>query len=230
MTKLIPIAAAAFLCGAFAAEAGDNNTILLIQQSPMGSTSGNTLSIDQSGANGSTVAGVGRGNPLLRGALAAIGIDAEYAVQQGEDNVAKLTLTGTGGDLRLLQSSNPILPVGAGVTDPTNTATVVARDFANGAVAQIGLGNTATMTLDENANGLVTQLGSRLTATLTVGERGNAVITQIGNNSRTPSLEVLAGATLAYTQIGDNIAPPTATPVQVISASPGPVSITQTAW
>ncbi|MFD2648833.1 hypothetical protein ACFSX5_13670 [Devosia albogilva] len=231
MNRLIPIALAVALCGTVASHAGDNNTIMLIQQSPFGSSQGNTLMVDQSQASNSTVTGVGSRNRLLRGAMSALGLEGEYALQRGENNQATLTLTGDGGKLQLLQTSNPLRPLGLGISAGDNTATVVARDFANGTVAQVGSGNTAEMSLGDSATGFVTQLGSRLSTSLEVGDGGTAVITQIGNNSRTPTLLVEPGAAVNYTQIGNNIAPASSTEVQVISASnPGAISITQTAW
>lgn len=227
------ICVTSILLGSTAVWAGDENQIWLRQTSPVGSLNGNDLSADQGGANSSSISGVGRNliSPLAAGQLRLIGYDPNFALQRGEGNSATLTITGTGGELQLLQSSNPLMPFVPGISVGNNTAVATATSGDLGAIVQIGAANTAALSLDGNANGLITQLGSGLNTDLDVGLGGTGVVTQIGRNSNTGTLTVAPGTTLNYTQIGNNIAPMGMQSVQIVNATnPGSISITQTAW
>lgn len=223
------IAGSAFLfLLAAPAVAGNDNQLYVMQQSPEGTQHGNTLMADQSEATGSLIRGL---NPNLIGGLASLvlqgaGVNPEFALQRGEGNEAKLKLHGYGGELQLLQSNNPLSFSAAAY----NTANVVAAANAVGGVGQVGTGNTANMELGEDARGLITQLGSNLTADLEVGKGGRGRIFQQGTGSSTGLVSVEPGATVTFTQIGDNVAPINSGLQVLIATNPGNITITQKAW
>lgn len=213
--------------------AGDRNEVLVWQESPNGTVHGNMLSIDQSAASDSLVTGINANSVGLLPSLAlqASGVNPLLATQRGEGNAATLKLTGTGGEIQLLQASNPLMPWVVGGAGGNNTASVTAETNDLAAVIQVGSQNSAEMTLLGNSSGLISQLGNNLSAGLNVGAGGTGRIIQIGNNSSTGLVDVVAGANVTVTQIGNNISPVSPTAVQVVSTSnPGAISITQTAW
>lgn len=210
--------------------AGDGNTIHIIQESPVGSASGNTLSVDQSGADYSQVAG-----PSLRAVLSYRGLDLNTAqqgglrpaLQRGEDNLAGVTMKDNGGLLMLHQDSSPgagvrSLPWGTG----GNTATVgMLGSNAIGAVIQIGTDNLADLTLNgANTRGLIGQFGTDLKATLEVSGTGSSgQIVQVGTDNDA-NLKVSAGS-VTLTQLGSGLN--YTTPVQVFTSNPANITITQ---
>lgn len=210
--------------------AGDNNDVFIRQLSPSGTLNGNTLSIDQSAANNSSVKGAGPGLfgglPLyLLGTVADN--DPLIATQRGEGNSAKLKLTGTGGELQLFQSSDPSAPWVAGGAMANNVAEMTSAGASLGGIIQIGALNEAMLTLD-NSQGLISQLGFGLTAALNVAPSGKGTIVQVGSNSTTGTINVGIGTSLTYTQIGNNLTPSSA--ATVYSSNPGNIIITQTSW
>lgn len=236
--RVFPLAAAAVVFGVFAAAndslAGDGNLIHIRQESPAGSQVGNSLSIDQSKANDSLVAG-----PSLPALLPYLGLNLDSAarssapaLQRGEGNVATVTMTGpdgnegAGGTLLLLQDTSPGTALQMPNSGTSNIATVTTAGAALGAIIQMGTGNQANLALDDS-RGLIGQFGTRLTATLNVEAGGNGQIVQIGNRS-TAELTVPAGTSATYVQAGNDLA---TTGVQVITATnPGTITINQTAW
>jgi hypothetical protein len=228
--------------------AGDGNMIYIKQESPAGSTAGNSLTIDQSEADNSLVHGP---SAELLGLLGAVSTSQQgddivpfsgnlpgttFGTQRGEGNQATLSITGSGGgELQLLQDSSPnqaVLPP-AGTTSG-NQATITASGAALGGVIQLGESNTADLNLSGGvgtATGLISQRGNSLSANLSVGSGGRGQIVQIGNNSDTGAVTVPPNASLAYTQVGDNLAPVGPTAVQIISSTnSGNISITQTGF
>lgn len=234
----------------FAPVQADNNTVLVRQESPFGTASGNTLSIDQSAATNARLIGP-RAN--LMGTLGAetlailSGQDSanSAALQRGENNVATVSMSGDGGELQLLQTTSSINGVGGG-----NRAELVAANAALGGLIQIGEFNNATLTLNDG-QGLIAQTGSQNWASLTVngassqaslsqvgdfnngqmvvGSGGSATLLQIGNGNRSGAVEVGNDATLIYTQIGNGIQP-VRDALSVMSNADGPVIITQVAF
>ena len=226
------LSAAALLAGLSlgSAVAGDNNTVALRQISPVGTTNGNTLSIDQSAALNSSLGGIGANlvgsiEGILAGQLG--GNDPLTATQRGEGNAATLKLTGSGGQLQLFQSSSPSAPWVPGGAVGDNQATITAAGYSLGGVIQVGSLNQAALTLD-NSRGLVTQLGTELSATLDVKPGGTGTVIQQGNRSTIGTLEVAAGTSVTYTQIGDGLTPTDV--ITVYSSNPQNMTITQTAW
>lgn len=218
---------------ATAALAGDGNEAYLIQLSPQGSPEGNTVSIDQEAATGSLVRGIGSNligdlpYVVLTAVTGAItGADPLLATQRGEGNEASIKLTGTGGELQLLQLNSPFAPWTPGQAGGGNVAELTATGNALGGVIQAGELNQATLTLGSGANGLITQLGSELSATLTVAPGGSGQVAQLGQNS-TVAVNVLSNNSVTYTQIGSNL---TGIDASVYSTVPGSISITQTAF
>ena len=232
---LLTLAGIVALGSGFAAAeawAGDRNTIHIRQESPVGSDVGNALSIDQSNAEDSLVAG-----PSLPALLPYLGLTLDSAasgaprpaLQRGEGNVAKLTMEGAGGTLLLMQDTSPGTSLQIPNSGTSNVATVQTQGAALGAVIQMGTGNTADLDLD-NGRGLIGQFGTNLTANLRVGENGNGQIVQIGSRNEA-NLEVPAGASATYMQIGTDLGSVGQTGVQVISTTnPGNITITQTGF
>jgi hypothetical protein len=233
--------------GASQSHAGDGNMIYIKQESPAGSTAGNSLTIDQSKADNSLVHGPSAELLELLGAISTTqqGDDivtfsgnlpgTTFGTQRGEGNQATLSIKGDGGELQLLQDSSPtqaVLPP-AGTTSG-NQATITASGAVLGGIIQLGESNTADLNLSGGvgpATGLISQNGSGLSANLAVGSGGSGQIVQIGNNSDTGDVTVPPNVSLTYTQVGDNLAPVGASAVQVISTTnSGNISITQTGF
>ena len=209
MKRILMSVALAIVVPVGASHAGSSNNVYLLQDSS--TELGNSIFIDQSTANASSVAGSANG--LLP------------ASQTGSGNVANLRLSGQGGTA-ILNQNNLIL---AGATG--NEAVAVLSDYAKGTINQFGDGNTANLrvtgTLDGTGGtaGTVNQLGNRNDATLTVEGRGaSGKINQLGSGN-TNALEVTGtGTSATYTQIGNNAANPQG--VTVVSNG-GSVQITQ---
>lgn len=224
-----PFSLGAILVVLAAAAAGAENQAFVRQVSPEGSLHGNTLVLDQSGAQGSSLTGVtlDTGNPLLsavaNGALAVLGNDADFATQTGEGNAARLVL-GDNSQVQLFQSSAFV----AGAQG--NSAEVNAAANARGTVVQVGDLNQANLDLGIGASGLVTQLGSRLSTDLSVESGASATVAQVGNGS-IASLTVASGTSVELTQRGDNLVSSIPGGVQVISnVNTGNIVITQSSW
>jgi hypothetical protein len=212
-------------------QAGDNNTVYIKQESPAGSLNGNSLTIDQSDATNSLL--VGPSVSSLAGLLnvslpSSLQGGQNPASQRGEGNEAKITMTGDGGALMLVQDTSPfqaMQPAGSGTG---NTATAVLNGASLGAVIQLGTANTANLQL-EQANGLITQLGSNLRADLAVtGPDSRGQIVQIGSRN-TADVEVQgSGTNVTYTQIGNDLT--SSQTMEVFSTNSGNISITQTGF
>lgn len=214
---------------ASSAAAGDNNEAYFIQLSPNGTLNGNTLEIYQEAASNSKVTGIGSNlvGQLPSFVLNRIGANPLLASQRGEGNTATLTLEGNGGELQLLQSSNPVGAWVPGGAAGYNEATITSDGASLGGIIQVGEFNEATMSLDDG-RGLITQLGSKLTANLDVGADGSGTVIQIGSNSTVGTVQVAAGTSVTYTQIGNGLT--SSVPVSVYSSNPGNITITQMAW
>lgn len=238
---LIVAGAIAFgLSSASLVHAGESNTIYIKQESPAGSSTGNSLSIDQSDASNSLVAG-----PSLRTLLpfAGLSLDSAFqgtqkpALQRGEGNSASITISdirdensgnvvSNRGILLLLQDTSP----GRALQQPNNgTSNVANATLAGeslGAIIQMGTGNDATLNLN-NANGLIGQFGTDLRASLAVTPGGSGQVVQVGNNNDV-AVEVSGGGSASYTQIGSNLN--TNNQVQIFTNTTGTVNITQTGF
>lgn len=224
------LALASVICASVAASAaaGDGNSATVLQISPVGSTNGNVLVLDQSAASNSTLAGVSFGEALNSVSLVTEANQLP-ATQIGEGNRANVTLIGDGATARLLQSTTG----GAGIAPHDgNRAAILASDAAAASVVQVGLGNEASLTLDPHATALVSQIGnSNLVSDLSVGTGGDATVAQTGNNNTTGAIIVPPGVMLNYAQTGNGLNPIGSTGVQVFySTAPGGISITQQGW
>jgi hypothetical protein len=130
--------------------AGSGNTLYLSQQG-----TSNTIQVDQSNANDSTVGGVAQPLPVTGDDLTPSSLNGS-ASQNGFNNSAEITMTGAGGTAGLSQDNS----------------------------AQPGYGNTATLALSAGALGLVGQLGDHNSAALTVsGVDAFGGIVQNGSNN-----------------------------------------------
>lgn len=199
----------AFLIGSFAGGtvfAGDGNSVDLLQIST-GQT-GNTLSIDQSDASNSVLAGDR--------------LSLTPARQVGDANTAALTIgDGDGGR------------IGFGQSGVANDAIVsILGDNALGLVQQTGLGNAANLSVTSldgtsPAEGVINQLGNRNTAALTVrGINTSGTLVQIGSGNSNALNVDGSDASVVFTQIGRNLTNPGGEGVSVFTN--GSVSITQT--
>lgn len=204
----LALAVAALIVGsAGMASAGSSNTIYVIQESKTGA--GNTLTVDQSEANGSLVGGLGSSGMAP-------------AIQRGDHNEATLTIKGDGGVIRLLQDSFDASGTG-------NAAVVAVTGPATARVSQVGGANEAALTVTGAlAAGVINQNGALNNASLTVdGVGANGSITQNGINNVT-ALEVLgAGTSVDYTVTGNNTTNVPNGGVQVFSNGAS-ITITQT--
>lgn len=199
----------ALLMGAITASpslAGSNNTVDLLQVST--GQFGNTLTIDQSGADNSLVAGD-------RLALTP-------ARQIGDANSGNITVSGDGGRVAFGQS-------GLG-NDAVATVTGLG---GLGAIEQVGRGNGASLTVESvsalfPSEGVIGQFGNRNTATLTVsGTNVRGTLLQTGSNN-TNSLNVSGqDSSVVFSQFGNNLTAPSGEGVSVFTNA-GNVSITQT--
>lgn len=208
-----------FLMGApIMSLAGDNNRVDLIQ-SATGSM-GNTLTIDQSNADNSLVAG----DPLgLGGAL-----DVAPAQQIGDDNTATLTLTGNGSQVRLEQGQVGNLAIG-------NEATAVISGFAGlGTIQQLGTENSASLTVSSDdasapSDGSIFQNGNRNRGTLTVeGTNVSGTLRQIGNDNVNNLSVSGLNSSVVFTQTGTGLVNSGNTPGVSVFTNAGNVTINQT--
>lgn len=208
-----------------AAFAGDANRASVLQLSPLDSTNGNVLVLDQSAASNSVLTGV----PLVGTLIAGSQLYDAAATQIGEGNNAHITLTGDGAVARLLQSNGE---AGSATPGIGNRAAILATSAAVASLIQVGLGNEASLTLDPHASALVSQIGNgNLISDLSVGTGGDAVVTQTGNHNTTGAIVVPPGVALNYTQTGNGLGPVNSSGVQILySAAPGPITITQQGW
>lgn len=188
------------------APAGNENKVDLLQVST--GQFGNTLTIDQSAASGSVVAGD-------RLALTP-------ARQIGDANSGNLTVSGEGGRVAFGQ-------FGVG-----NDAVATVSGLGGlGAIQQVGDGNDATLVVESESSlfpseGTIGQFGNQNTASLTVsGLNVRGTLLQTGSNN-TNSLSVSGqDSAVVFSQVGNNLTAPTGEGVSVFTNA-GNVSITQT--
>ena len=212
-------------------QAGEGNTVDVVQENPHHSMPGHLLVVDQTEARNSRVSGLGpidAGNlletattllPRISGDL----LSTVSALQRGSGHTATVTLGGDGGQVALFQDNS--MSSGAG-----NHAQISTQGQALGVLYQSGSDHHARLTLHGSANalaqGLIAQEGLGLNASLHVAEGGTGEIIQQGAHS-SASLDVATGTHASYTQIGNHLQNIGATGVQVFSTQPGMVSITQ---
>lgn len=196
------------LTAAGAAQAGDNNIIVLEQSSDRVGPA-NVLTIDQSAADNSRVGG-------------SLSDPALPARQAGGANTASITLGGNRAAAALTQVNTALSPVASDI----NTATLIGGGFADLVLVQEGAGNTGLLTVGAGGNaGELQQFGRLNTGTVTVSgsdARGRLIQNGSGN---TYSLEVDGvGTSVEFRQVGNNLS--ARTPVSVISNATS-VTITQ---
>ncbi|TQE98538.1 MAG: hypothetical protein FKY71_13325 [Spiribacter salinus] len=209
--------------------AGSGNNASVLQESPSGAEFGNSLTIDQSGASGSTVAGVSRTSADPGDATATISLvdgdgnaldasaspdETEFlslespllsfqedgrATQSGSGNEASITVTGSGTTVGLYQN-NSGEPSGRG-----NTGTITANS-GQVLLYQDGSGNSGTLTTEDGASlASLLQEGSGNKGTVTVsGSEAEGLLAQIGNENITDLTVDTEGATVSFTVAGDN--------------------------
>ncbi|MCY0094043.1 hypothetical protein [Hoeflea ulvae] len=202
-----------------AAQSGNDNQLFLLQESPSGALTGNTLTVDQSAATGSLISGpLGAGDP---------------AIQRGSGNELEIEITGEGGYVEFIQDNSGASAGNNGIINvgPGSTATL----------SQNGDGNTASLTVNGlAAQGAIVQEGLSNQADLNVvGNGASGEITQVGNGNVSGLTVTGAGTTVSFEQTGDGLSyatsydgvtvPGTAPGVQVISNGAS-VTITQSTF
>ncbi|WP_141101989.1 hypothetical protein [Oceanicola sp. 22II-s10i] len=189
--------------------AGSDNTLVILQESTAGAF-GNTLTVDQSQAFGSTIAGNEQGTAP--------------AVQSGFGNNATVTLEGEGANVVLLQS-NPAID---GTAADVNSANLSGGALTSILVNQNGIGNFgdvdvfgvgASGTLVQNGNGnwgSVDVLGNGVSGSLNQNGNDNELGIQVSGS---------AGTSVTYIQNGNGL---TAATLPQVYSNGGTVTITQT--
>lgn len=220
--------------------AGDENVLVVRQESSIGATSSNQLLVNQSGATNSLIIGPGDNlklNPDLTNLDSQrttdhVTLTNNPAIQKGDNNSASITITGTGGEIQLIQDGTVTTsgPIVGTPNDVGNDATIVATgDNTLGAVLQFGDRNIAELELvSDGAQGLISQNGLNNTARLTVGSQGTGQIVQNGNENET-ILDIPTQNNAIVTQNGNGLTVGQ-TAFQVFSTNPGTVTITQTGF
>ncbi|MBS3651488.1 hypothetical protein KEU06_22995 [Pseudaminobacter sp. 19-2017] len=230
------ILAASIVVFSTEAFAGQGNILRVLQTSPSGSVSGNSLSVDQSEANESLLIGPSdatiqalSGKTLTIDHLERATFDPGWsALQNGEKNTAKVVIEGNGGQLQLLQDN--MLPNNSeAVGSKGNSAVAELAAGALGGVFQLGDGNTAKLKVDPLGKGLIAQNGNGNFADLEVLGGGKGQIVQNGNRNNQP-LTVTSNTTVMVTQNGNGLQPVGTAGIQVFSTNPGTISITQTGF
>lgn len=220
--KRTALCTAALLVGAGIAAAGDGNSadILQVQDSSLGDA-GNSLSLDQTGASNSIVAGLsipeeGDGNSI---SLDDISTGEELDSPSGFD-VFRLD-----DPFESVDPYRPATQIGSG-----NSATITAiGDGADIGLYQNGIGNVATLTADgDSASASLFQSGDDNNGTVTVtGKDSRGFLAQIGDDNVTSLNVDTDGASVSYTVEGD--ATNSTLPANVVSSSgSGQITITQT--
>ncbi len=187
------------------ANAGSENSVYLLQEtSPTGGL-GNTLTVNQSSASNSLVAGnTSRTRP---------------AIQRGTSNSGTITVAKKNANVIFLQGNlNP--------TSSWNSATVnITGADALALLQQNGLNNTGLIEVSGRwASGSLIQIGEGNNGTVTVsGESSSGLLVQDGDKN-VYSLNV-SGGDVSYTIIGSGVT--SSTSPQVYSNG-GTVTITQT--
>ncbi|MDR5653207.1 hypothetical protein [Ruixingdingia sedimenti] len=192
-----------------AAFAGDGNSLDLLQISS--GALGNALYLDMEGARGARVAGDAAG--LLP------------ASQIGSGNRADVTITGSGGQLALMQN-NALSGLGLG----NSAEAVISGLYGTGSIQQIGDGNVAALNLASPdalnpASGSILQTGMANSGALTVrGAGASGLLVQVGSGNSNALTVEGAGTTASYTQIGNNAVNPQGA---TVVSNGGSVAITQ---
>lgn len=164
----------------------DSNNILVLQEGD-----GNRLSVDQSAASNSVVAGYSDWSAPLVSDLAA-------ALQLGDDNQIDVTVTGGTGSMVLFrQDTNNAIGLGnRGFVTASEGAILVTLD-------QLGVGNEAALAVQGASTGTISQTGNGNTAGIAIDGAGSTVgIVQEGNGLLA-SLEAGSGQNVTITQIGN---------------------------
>ncbi len=217
MKPSLLLAVATVCLGAQPATAGDGNKLYLVQEQQ--GELGNSFTSDQSAAN-----------------YTSVGLIGQQATQRGSGNSADLRLSGdcslkTGCGVVLLNQDNTTATMNAQVPAilpiaplAGNAATLTLSGAGNATIAQIGDRNTASLSLRGGSDGRVEQTGLGNTALLTAGGGADGTIVQKGSVNNA-DLTVLGPTSVMLTQTGTGLNYPTG--VQVVSSTPGLITITQ---
>lgn len=171
------IVAIAALIASYSFGAADENKLYIVQDSTLAGPIGNTLFVDQSSSQGSTVMGVPDDTTLISGpssinaSTSALDPATLPAVQIGSGNDAAINLSGA-------LSLGMLSQTGSG-----NAAIIdVSGDRSIGAVRQMGDRNTGKVNVaGDDLTGILIQNGHNNSQTLNV-TNANVTWTQNGNN------------------------------------------------
>ena len=238
------------------AEAGDGNEIRIIQESGA-SGPGNTLTVDQSGANNSLVTGLALRQDDLADILNQLDPSQPFnldslvtlegpAIQTGGNNTAILTISedsgaaGTSGVRSSLDRRGVIGLYQENDGSGANVATVDVTNNALGSVFQSGGMNTATLSVtggpfnEAQAQGAITQNGINNTANLSVTGVGARSALTLNGNDNDVSLNATGSTNINYTLNGNGVSNmdlgqfETAVPGISVFSNATTVTITQT--
>jgi len=225
----LALASVVAITTAGAAAAGSGNNASVLQESFANSVTGNSLSIDQTDANGSIIAGAERtgadpdeanridsnqganGNEiefLTPNAPLITADTAGAATQSGSGNEATITTGGSGTFVGLRQ------------TGDNNTAGITGTS-GQVLLFQDGNGNDGTLSTSDGATlASLLQAGNDNTATVTVsGIDSEGVLAQIGSGNTTDLNVDTNGASVSFTVQGNNTS--ATLPANVVSSAGG---------
>lgn len=114
------------------------------------------------------------------------------ALQSGNDNAGKVSMTGNNGVVRFLQRGND------------NIASIRTDGAAQANLGQDGNDNRARLRVDDGGLGTILQQGNGNRAWLDVSPDATGVISQIGDGNRTGFAVTGAGTTASYMVYGSN--------------------------
>ncbi len=229
---ILTLTTAACVAAGGMAVAGSGNNATVLQKTPVTANTGNSLSIDQTAADGSIVAGVKRtetnpddavsidvkqganGNEiefLTPGTPLITADTAGAATQDGIGNEAAITVTGSDTFVGLRQ---------IGDNNSTGIEGITAKS-GEVLLFQNGNGNTGTLsTSDSAALASLLQEGNGNTATVIVsGTDSQGTLAQIGDGNTTDLNVDTAGASVSFTVQGNNTS--STLPANVVSSAGG---------
>jgi len=225
---------AAFFSGT--AHAGDGN-ILVIEQTGVA----NQLTVDQSKATRSRVLGAAIGpsgptfQPITQPEELVDQSDGprvfpvyyspqDRAFQGGTRNTADITVSGSGGTVRLFQNN-----VSAGSAALGNAASITLSGNGVAIVGQQGDANKALLSVSgAKSGGSILQLGNGNRADLSVSTGATALISQEGNNNSSGQVSIQGSeANVTYIQRGDGLQPVNPARGLTVSTNAGTVTIQQ---
>ncbi|WP_412504386.1 hypothetical protein [Roseovarius sp. SYSU LYC5161] len=210
-----------------AAVAGSGNNAFVIQETPPNVSDGNSLSIDQSGASNSSVAGVSRNSVDPNDATNIISLAPapdETQFLSIEDPLISFdpngaaTQSGIGNSASIVAGSDT--QVGMFQSGDYNDGSI---DAGSGQVLlyQEGNNNSGTLSTAGGASraSLLQEGNNNVGTVAVVGTDAEGLLTQVGDGNNTSLDVTTAGASVSFTVEGNNTS--TSLPASVVSTSGG---------